>query len=120
MTPEAIARRAKSHERRRLRREAKEAKKQAAKEAEENPIVDDGEPAKVKSFDELKKDFSKAFELLGGVQGLVNWGQRDPKAFYQIWARVCVPQRRERSDGGSGQSFEDLLADLDSEGATQQ
>jgi len=35
-----------------------------------------------------KEAFQAAFDELGGVQALVNWGKRKPDAFYALYARL--------------------------------
>lgn len=107
------------------KRAERRAKKKAAEEAErglahdEQSASGDIGPApllgRLKTPEELKQDFQDAFDQLGGVAGLVAWGQRYPKEFYAIWARMNIPKSLGGDGGGSG-GIEDIIAQLD--GAT--
>lgn len=109
---------------RQKKRAERRAKKKAAEEAEQGLARDEQSatvgPApllgRLKTPEELKQDFQDAFDQLGGVAGLVAWGQRYPKEFYAIWARMNIP----KSLGGEAPSggIEDIIAQLD--GATVQ
>lgn len=108
------------------KRAERRAKKKAAEEAERGLAHDEqsasGEQlgaaprlGRLKTPEELKQDFQDAFDSLGGVAGLVAWGQRYPKEFYAIWARMNIPKSLGGDGGGSG-GIEDIIAQLD--GAT--
>lgn len=49
-----------------------------------------------------------AFEELGGLDGLVKWGKRNPDDFYKIWARL-LPKNVEHD---TGEGLEELLTRL--------
>lgn len=113
---------------RKLQRQKKRAERRAARKAAEDAergLAHDEQSAsgkigpapllgRLKTPEELKQDFQDAFDQLGGVAGLVAWGQRYPKEFYAIWARMNIP----KSLGGEAPSggIEDIIAQLD--GAT--
>lgn len=116
----------------RLRRQERRAERKRKKtlEAQGIPCDDQGEPlppvtapaarmGKLKSAEELKQDFQDAFDELGGVAGLIEWGRRYPKEFYAIWTRLNVP-RAEAAPSNSAGSLEDMLARLDGNGESMQ
>ena len=39
-------------------------------------------------FTNIKQAFLEAFEKLGGVEGLVAWGKKNPTAFYAILSKL--------------------------------
>lgn len=41
-----------------------------------------------KSTESIRWSFVEAFRLLGGVEGLVKWGQKNPSQFYPLVAKL--------------------------------
>lgn len=80
-----------------------------------DPILPPMGNGKVKSVDELRAEFSAAFDELGGVAGLVAWGRRYPKEFYAIWSRVCIPRAVGDLGNPNAGGLEDMLSQLDAE-----
>lgn len=66
------------------------------------------------TMETIKRDLMIAFHALGGVQGLTRWGQRNPKDFYALWGKYCLPD--EDDDGVNGDSLEAIIAQLDGKG----
>lgn len=56
-----------------------------------------------------RDNLSTAFDLMGGVPGLVRWGRTNPTEFYRIWARL-VP--KEAVEASTQQPLENLLEQL--------
>lgn len=56
-----------------------------------------------------RENLSSAFDLMGGVPGLVRWGKRNPTEFYRIWARL-IP--KDAVEDSSRMPLEDLLGKL--------
>lgn len=56
-----------------------------------------------------RENLSKAFDLMGGVAGLVVWGRQNPTEFYRIWARL-IP--KESVEVSAQLPLEDLLSKL--------
>lgn len=115
---------------RRLRRQQKRRERAARKRAEakgeiyvgEEPLPgEDGPPAPVDgpltppSVEELKADLMYAFNALGGKAGMVSWGRRYPKEFYQLWAKYCLP-KEDSGEAPEGAGLEALLQQLDRRG----
>ena len=49
-----------------------------------------------KASAKVKTDIIDAFEQLGGVEGLVEWGKENKDEFYKLWGRMA-PQVSELS-----------------------
>jgi hypothetical protein len=64
--------------------------------------------------EELKRDLMAAFHSMGGLSGLVAWGQRYPKEFYALWGKYCLPEQKD-SEITDDNSFEALLMKLEEE-----
>lgn len=92
------------NERRRLRK-AKKAALEAGEDPEAVTLGDEqsgsdwpvaptegGPVGPVPDAEQLKAQFWGAFNELGGMAGLVQWGRRYPKEFYAVWSRVCLPK----------------------------
>lgn len=56
-----------------------------------------------------RDNLAEAFEMMGGVPGLVRWGRKNPTEFYRIWARL-IP--KEAVEATTSQPLEQLLAQL--------
>ena len=63
-----------------------------------------------KAGEGAKQSLLLAFEKMGGVDGLVKWGKKNPTEFYRIWARL-VP--KEDNVNVTALGVEELLAQLD-------
>lgn len=107
---------------RKLRRKQMRAERRARKAAEargeaspDDPIISTQSAMpkdRVPTQEELKRDLMGAFHELGGMAGLVAWGQRYPKEFYALWSKYCLPtQSEEAVDDGT--SLEAMLKKLD-------
>lgn len=55
-----------------------------------------------------KESLESAFTKMGGIEGLVRWGKKNPTEFYRIWARL-LPRD---VNLGVTESLEDLLSQL--------
>ena len=55
--------------------------------------------SKNKTTASIKDALIKAFDELGGVPRLVQWGKTNPNDFYKLWARLA-PQEHTGADGG--------------------
>lgn len=55
-----------------------------------------------------KESLEEAFDRMGGVAGLVRWGQSNPTGFYQLWGRLIPKDVTVGADAG----LEDLLGRL--------
>lgn len=62
-----------------------------------------------KKMADARQSLADAFELMGGVPGLVRWGKRNPTEFYRIWARL-IP--KEAADATGALPLESLLDKL--------
>ena len=60
-----------------------------------------GRPAGVpnKATQSVKAALTAAFEGLGGVPALIEWGQKDPSVFYALWGKL-LPKEISGPDGG--------------------
>ncbi len=47
----------------------------------------------------IKSALTEAFDGLGGVPALVEWGKSNPTSFYQCWSRLA-PKEAPESGGG--------------------
>ena len=56
-----------------------------------------------------KAKLSEAFDMMGGVPGLVRWGKKNPTEFYRIWGKLIG---REEESATKNMPLEDLLAKL--------
>jgi len=56
-----------------------------------------------------RENLSSAFDLMGGVNGLVRWGRKNPTEFYRIWARL-IP--KDAVEDSARMPLEDLLGKL--------
>jgi hypothetical protein len=68
--------------------------------------------------EELKADLMFAFNELGGRAGLVAWGRRYPKEFYQLWSKFCLP--KDDNDNLPDSGLEAMLAQLEPRKETMQ
>ena len=67
---------------------------------------------------DAKASLVQAFELLGGISALVEWGKLNPTEFYRIWARLLP---KDSNVAVTAMPLEDLLDQLtkaDEAGAT--
>lgn len=44
-----------------------------------------------------RENLTAAFDLMGGVPGLVKWGKKNPTEFYRMWARLIPKESVEAS-----------------------
>ena len=57
--------------------------------------------AKTQSSDSIRWGFVEAYRLLGGVEGLVNWGRANPSLFYPMLTKL-LPSELAESGAGQG------------------
>lgn len=69
---------------------------------------------------ELRDDLMYAFNALGGRAYLVQWGQRYPKEFFQLWSKICIPKDAEEDAAEGSGDLESLLKQLDKQSTTVQ
>lgn len=109
---------------RRLRRNQRRAERRARRAAlEAGEEGSGGDPItvpqsampvdRVPTQEELKRDLMGAFHALGGMAGLVAWGQRYPKEFYALWSKYCLPAQSDDPVDEDGTSLEAMLRKLD-------
>lgn len=79
------------------------------------PVPKAQRPRMVRPRIAAKESLETAFERMGGVAGLVQWGKKNPTEFYRIWARLLPKD----VNLGATASLEDLLGRLASAGAEQ-
>jgi hypothetical protein len=48
----------------------------------------------------VKAALVAAFEELGGVAALVEWGRKKPTEFYALWAKLLPAELKVTGDGG--------------------
>jgi len=52
-----------------------------------------------KTTAEVKAALVKAFDELGGIPSLVEWGRKAPGEFYKLWVKM-LPTEIKNADGG--------------------
>lgn len=60
-----------------------------------------------KATTEVKNALISAFDEMGGVPALVEWGRENPTEFYKLWVKVMPVQQTEGL--GDGQPVEVIL-----------
>lgn len=94
----------------RLRQEADDARKLEifVEVAATGGVVTDSGSKSPVTITKARDAMVKAFELLGGVEGLVAFGRKFPKEFYALWGKTLPRQ----SEVDVGENLEALLAEL--------
>jgi hypothetical protein len=106
------ARRARRAERK--RREQREAGEEEAPPVDSKALAVNTGPYKPPArMTEARHKLAEAFELMGGVGALVEWGKGNPTEFYRLWARL-IP--KEANVALTAMPLEDLLSKLASQG----
>lgn len=48
----------------------------------------------------VKTALADAFHQLGGIKGLVEWGQDNRGEFYKLWVKLLPPHKDNKGEGG--------------------
>lgn len=55
-----------------------------------------------KSTAAVKTALSEAFDMLGGVESLVEWGRDEPAEFYKLWVKMLPQEVKAEHTGADG------------------
>lgn len=51
-----------------------------------------------KTTSEVKKALTEAFDKMGGIPSLVEWGKENPTEFYKLWVKLIPVQQNVPAD----------------------
>ncbi|MBC3540645.1 hypothetical protein ACFSC6_12205 [Rufibacter sediminis] len=54
----------------------------------------------------VKQALSEAFEKLGGITSLVQWGKEEPGEFYKLWVKTLPTEVKAEVSGPNGQAIQ--------------
>jgi hypothetical protein len=54
-----------------------------------------------KTTTQVKQALNEAFEQMGGVPALVEWGQENPTEFYKLWVKILPVQTNDGETGNA-------------------
>jgi head-tail adaptor len=61
---------------------------------------------------QVKRTLIEAFNKLGGLDGLIAWGEKYPTDFYKLWARIMPHEMRSMMQAQSRQAAQSIQVEF--------